>query len=185
MKERRRPPVLGIAAWSGTGKTTLLTRVLPLLREAGIRTGLLKHTHHDFEIDRPGKDSYRLRHAGAEQVLLGCSRRWALIVETPGREDDDLATLLGHFVHERLDLILVEGYKMATIPKIEVHRPSLGKPLLAPGDPGIIAVVTDAPLQQELSLPLLDLDDPGQVARFIEEWLASQSGHEVPALRIR
>lgn len=170
------PPVLGFAAWSGTGKTTLLTRLLPLFTARGLRVGMVKHAHHAFDIDQPGKDSWLLRQAGASQTLIASSRRWALMVERPaeasGQRDLELEDLVARLDTGALDLILVEGFKHAPVPKIEVHRPSLGRPLLAPGDPHIVAVATDAPLAPEPAVPLLDLNDPPAIARFILQRLA-------------
>jgi molybdopterin-guanine dinucleotide biosynthesis protein B len=160
-------PVLGFAAFSGTGKTTLLKRLIPLLKCRGLRVGLIKHGHHDFEIDYPGKDSYELRHAGASPVMLSSSRRRAVITEHASAGEPSLAGELAHFDQTGLDLILVEGFKAETFPKIELHRPALGKPLLFPGDAGIIAVATDGELPVEPGIPRLDINDPEQIARFI------------------
>lgn len=161
-------PVLGFAAFSGTGKTTLLTQVLPLLRAKGLRVGMIKHAHHDFDIDIPGKDSYELRKAGAEQMLIASRNRWALMVETPRQQGDpDLDAMLQQLNHDKLDIILVEGFKHVAFPKIELHRPALGKPLLFPDDDSIIAIATDADLSQATSIPVLDLNRPAQVAEFI------------------
>ena len=160
-------PVVGFAAYSGTGKTTLLISLLRMFTEQGLRVGIVKHAHHTFEIDHPGKDSYELRRAGASQVLVGSRRRWALMVETPQPPQDALACYLDHLDHPALDLVLVEGFKPESIPKIELHRPSLDKPLLYPGDTGIIAVATDAPLAQVPTIPVLDLNAPAAIAAFI------------------
>jgi len=160
-------PVVGFAAYSGTGKTTLLVSLLRLFTEQGLRVGIVKHAHHTFEIDHPGKDSYELRRAGASQVLVGSRRRWALMAETPQPPADALAFYLDHLDRSALDLVLVEGFKPESIPKIELHRPSLGKPLLYPADAGIIAVATDSPLAQVPAIPLLDLNDPPAIAAFI------------------
>ncbi len=160
-------PVLGFAAYSGSGKTTLLVRLLPLLKQQGLRLGCIKPTHHRFEIDCPGKDSYALRAAGASQVLIGSRHRWALIVESESEKPPALADLIEHLHQDKLDLILVEGFKLERIPKIEIHRPSLGKPLLFPSDPSFIAVATDAPLEVGTALPLLDLNAPAAIAEFI------------------
>jgi molybdopterin-guanine dinucleotide biosynthesis protein MobB len=162
-----RVPIIGFAAHSGTGKTTLLVKLLALLGAQGLRIGVIKHAHHGFEIDRPGKDSYELRRAGAQQTLIGSRQRWALIVETGDREEPVLADYVRHMDQDRLDLILVEGFKPAPIPKIELYRPALGKPLLFPGDPSIIAVATDGALPAPASLPVLDLNRPREIADFI------------------
>jgi molybdopterin-guanine dinucleotide biosynthesis adapter protein len=159
------PPVLGFAAWSGTGKTTLLTRVLPLLRQAGLRVGVIKHAHHDFEIDTPGKDSYELRKAGAEHTLIASDQRWALLHDYRETREPRLESLLSILPREQLDLVLVEGFRHLPFPRIELHRAATGQPLLFPGDPHIVAVASDVPL--ETTLPVLDLDSPEQVAAFI------------------
>jgi molybdopterin-guanine dinucleotide biosynthesis protein MobB len=161
-------PVLGFAAWSGTGKTTLLSQVLPLLRGSGLRCALVKHAHHDFDIDHPGKDSYELRKAGAGQVLIASRRRWALMVEREYEQDPPLAELLRHLDPTQADLVLVEGFKHEHLPKIELHRPALGRPLLYPDDPDIIAVASDRPL--DVPIPRLDLNDPASIAAFVVEF---------------
>jgi len=162
-------PILGFAAFSGTGKTTLLAQVIPLLRQAGLRLGLIKHTHHTFEIDTPGKDSYKLRHAGASQVVVASTRRTVFITDhstVPSWE-----TRLQWVDSASLDLIVVEGFKYRAMPKIELYRPSLSHPLLCLTDPTVIAVATDAPLPHALTVPLLDLNDPPAVAAFVRQWL--------------
>jgi molybdopterin-guanine dinucleotide biosynthesis protein B len=172
MLRNARCPILGFAAYSGTGKTTLLTRLLPLLTEQGIRVGMVKHAHHRFEMDHPGKDSYELRRAGAQQMLVASRKRFALLVEHDnGQAEPDLDTLLAHLDQDRLDLILVEGFKHERFPKIELHRPALGKPLLFPDHPGFIAVASDAPLPIAVDLPILSLNRPEQVRDFIIERL--------------
>ena len=165
MSEGTRVPVLGFAAFSGTGKTTLLTRLLPRLRERGLRVGMIKHSHHDFDIDIPGKDSYELRKAGAEQVLVASSRRWALMVETPGQAEADLWSLLPKLDSSRLDLILVEGFRHLRFPKIELHREALGKPFLYPDDDTIIALASDRPVDTDL--PWFDLGDLAGLTDFV------------------
>jgi molybdopterin-guanine dinucleotide biosynthesis protein B len=160
------PPILGFAAFSGTGKTTLLIKLLPILQARGLRIGVVKHAHHEFDIDYPGKDSYELRKAGARQILVGSRHRFALIVERETEDDPQLADLLPRLIPEDLDLILVEGFKPESIPKIEVHRPDLGHPLLCTRDDSFIAVASDRPLPG-LAIPVLDLNDTPAIANFI------------------
>jgi molybdopterin-guanine dinucleotide biosynthesis adapter protein len=160
-------PILGFAAFSGTGKTTLLTQIIPILKQHGLRIGLIKHSHHNFQIDQPGKDSFRLRAAGASPVMLVSTHRRAIITEiTPEREprlDDELK----QFDQSGLDLILVEGFKAEQFPKIELHRPSLNKPLLYPNDPDIIAIASDCALDTPDYLTQLDINQPEKIAAFI------------------
>lgn len=161
------PPVLGFAAWSGTGKTTLLTRLIPLLKGRGLNVGLIKKSHHDFEIDHPGKDSYELRMAGASPVMLSSSHRRAVITEHAEIRERSLAEELAHLDTTGLDLVLVEGYKQEKFPKIELHRPALGKPLLFLNDDTIVAIACDAELPLEPGIPRLDLNQPEAIATFI------------------
>lgn len=168
-------PLLGFVAFSGTGKTTLLKQLIPLLKARGLQLAVVKHTHHQFDIDTPGKDSYELRQAGAEQVMVASRRRWALMVETPNQvEDPQLDSLIQQLDSAALDLILVEGFKHAAIPKIELHRPALQKPLLCPEDPDIIAVASDVPLSQQIDLPVLALNNPEAIADFIMDFIQQQ-----------
>jgi len=160
-------PLLGFVAYSGTGKTTLLKKVIPLLKEKGVRIGMIKHAHHDFDIDKPGKDSYELRKAGAEQMLIASSQRWAMMVETPDQDEAQLDTLLKKLDSNNLDLILVEGFKHASYPKIECFRPSQGHDLMCSSDDSIIAVATDVATIDEVSIPQLDLNNPEVIATFI------------------
>ncbi len=164
-------PLLGFCAYSGTGKTTLLTQVLPLLKESGLRVGMVKHAHHSFDIDHPGKDSYELRKAGAAQMLVASRRRTALIIEAPLRQEEpQLEDALALLQSDALDLVLVEGFKLAHIPKIELHRPSMGKALMYPHDPDIIAIASDSPLPDiPASLVQLDLNQPREIADYIRK----------------
>lgn len=171
------PPLLGFCAWgSGIGKTTLLTSLIPILVRHGIRLSVIKHAHHTFDIDQPGKDSYRLREAGAVQMMLGSQNRWALITERSrteeGRREVGLFDLLPHIDGDQVDVILVEGFKQERIPKIEVFRPSLNKPLLADSDPNVIAVAADGEVRTRL--PVLDLNNPDAIADFVLDWLRRQ-----------
>jgi molybdopterin-guanine dinucleotide biosynthesis protein B len=167
MLQNARIPIIGIAAYSGTGKTTLLTRLVPILKSRGLRVALVKHAHHVFEVDKPGKDSYELRKAGASPVMVASRHRWALMMETPGQEEPVLDDLLAHLNQGDADVIVVEGFKHERFPKIELHRPSLGKPLLYPDDPSVLAVAADAALPERAPIPVLDLNRPDQIADFV------------------
>lgn len=173
-------PVLGFVACSGTGKTTLLVRLLPLLRQRGLRIGMVKHAHHNFEIDHPGKDSYELRHAGASQMLIGSRQRWALITETPENEDAPLQHYLDRLDQSRLDLILVEGFKPDDIPKIELHRSSLGNPLIYHETGNVIAIAHDAPASLPVACTQLDLNNPEQIAAFIVDRFLRSADNDIP-----
>ncbi|OQW67491.1 MAG: molybdopterin-guanine dinucleotide biosynthesis protein B [Proteobacteria bacterium ST_bin11] len=163
------PAVLGFAAASGTGKTSLLTKIIPLLKAHNLQIGVIKHSHHDFEIDQSDKDSFRLREAGATPVMLVSRYRRAIISELPAVLDISLAEQIAAFPKAGLDLILVEGFRHEPYPKIELCRPSLGKPLLYTEDPSIIAIASDEPLSTPPNLPSLDLNDPQSIAKFIIE----------------
>jgi molybdopterin-guanine dinucleotide biosynthesis protein B len=165
MMKRHAIPYVGFAAGSGTGKTTLLVRLVSIFNARGIRTAVIKHSHHAFNIDLPGKDSYEFRQAGARQVLIGANRQWALMVDTD--EEHTLDDYLGFLKHEALDLVLVEGFKHLPFPKIEIYRPVLGRPLLAENDDTIIAIATDDSSGIDSELPILDLNNPEQVANFV------------------
>ena len=159
--------IIGIAGYSGSGKTTLIEKVIPLLVAEGVRVALIKHAHHEFDVDQPGKDSYRHRHAGCVEVLVSSSKRWALMHELRGAAEPGLQDQLKHL--SPCDLVLVEGYKAEPIPKVEVHRREGHSPLLHPEDPHVVAVATDEPL--DTLLPQLDLNNPEDVARFIIQYL--------------
>jgi len=164
-------PVLGLAAFSGTGKTTLLEKLIPLLTAQGLRIGMIKHAHHEFDIDVPGKDSYRLRKAGAQQMLVASDRRQALMTENATPQEPHLDQLVRRLDPDCIDLVLVEGFRSVPYPRIELHRMALGKTLLYPQDPGIIAVASDHPADFS-GLPSLDIDDTAAIAAFVVEWLA-------------
>ncbi|MCX9449242.1 bifunctional molybdopterin-guanine dinucleotide biosynthesis adaptor protein MobB/molybdopterin molybdotransferase MoeA [Vibrio cholerae] len=173
--QRPNLPLLGFAAYSGTGKTTLLEALLPKLTAAGLRIGLLKHAHHDFDVDKPGKDSYRLRKAGASQMLIASRNRHALMTETPDAEAE-FDYLLTRFDAEKLDVILVEGCKNIAFPKIELHRAEVGKPWLYPHDENIIAIAADEAV--ETALPQMHINDLDAIADFVldyvNKWRAQQ-----------
>ena len=160
-------PIVGFAAFSGTGKTTLLVKLLGIFNERNLRVAVVKHAHHTFEIDYPGKDSYELRKAGASQVLIGSRKRWALITENEDMQDKSLQYYISNLDLSNLDLVLVEGFKPEVIPKIELHRPSLSKELLFPNDDSIIAIATDAKVENTNNLPCLDLNNPQEIAEFV------------------
>ena len=153
----------GFAGWSGSGKTTLIERLIPLVVARGLTVSLIKHAHHAFDVDQPGKDSYRHRHAGCTEVLVSSSRRWALMHELRGAPEPDFAALAAHI--SPCELLLVEGFKREKLPKLEVYRAAVGEPLIHPHDPDIIAVASDA--RVETRLPQLDLNDPPAIAQFI------------------
>lgn len=159
--------MLGFAAFSGTGKTTLLTQIIPILKQQGLRIGLIKHSHHNFQIDQPGKDSFRLREAGASPVMLVSTHRRAIITEITPEQEPRLDDQLKLFDQSELDLILVEGFKAEQFPKIELYRPSLNKPLLYPNDPDIIAIATDCMLETPDYLTQLNINQPETIAVFI------------------
>ncbi len=164
-------PVLGFAAYSGTGKTTLLTQLIPLLRAKGLRIAMVKHAHHRFDVDIPGKDSYELRKAGATQMLICSRHRFALMTDLEEDREPVLSEYLDQLDTEAADLVLVEGFKAESFPKIELHRPSLGKDLIYPSDEHIIAVATDEPGMIDTDLPLLPLNHPENIAEFILNWM--------------
>ena len=167
-------PILGFVAFSGTGKTTLLEQLIPYLGKQGVRVALLKHAHHDFDIDIPGKDSYRLRQAGATQVMIASRQRWALVTEHRKHQDEPrLAELLVHLDPAQFDLLLVEGFKHEAYPKIELQRHALGKPALYPDDPHIIALACDTCDSPE-AIPLLDINRIEGIGQFVINWLAQQ-----------
>lgn len=166
-------PVLAIAAWSGTGKTSLLKKLIPALCAQGIRPGLIKHTHHNMDIDKPGKDSYELRKAGAAQTMVASAQRWALMTETPGEEALDLNYLVSRMDHSTLDLVLVEGFKQEPVAKILLFRSDAGHEIAElTVDQHVIAVASDIPLS--LPVPILDLNNVTGVVAFIQEWMAGQ-----------
>lgn len=163
-------PVLAIAAWSGTGKTTLLKKLIPLLCEKGLRPGLIKHTHHNMDVDKPGKDSYELRKAGAAQTIVASAQRWALMTETRDEPEIDLAYLVSRMDASTLDLVLVEGFKHEPVAKILLFREGCGhdqNELVT--DEHTIAVASDIAL--EMSVPVLNLNDPEEIAAFILVWM--------------
>ncbi|HAV1509509.1 TPA: bifunctional molybdopterin-guanine dinucleotide biosynthesis adaptor protein MobB/molybdopterin molybdotransferase MoeA [Vibrio parahaemolyticus] len=169
MKHTLNIPILGFAAYSGTGKTTLLEALLPKLTEAGLRIGMLKHAHHNFDVDKPGKDSYRLRKAGASQMLIASRNRFALMTETPEAEAE-FEYLLTRFDEDMLDVVLVEGCKNIAFPKIELHREEVGKPWLYPHDDNIIAIASDT-AELDSELPQMNINDLDAIAQFVLQYV--------------
>ncbi|WP_407546652.1 bifunctional molybdopterin-guanine dinucleotide biosynthesis adaptor protein MobB/molybdopterin molybdotransferase MoeA [Vibrio parahaemolyticus] len=169
MKHTLNIPILGFAAYSGTGKTTLLEALLPKLTEAGLRIGMLKHAHHNFDVDKPGKDSYRLRKAGASQMLIASRNRFALMTETPEAEAE-FEYLLTRFDEDMLDVVLVEGCKNIAFPKIELHREEVGKPWLYPHDENIIAIASDS-AELDSELPQMNINDLDAIAQFVLQYV--------------
>lgn len=159
--------IFGLAGWSGSGKTTLLAALIPELAARGLTVSTIKHAHHEFDIDRPGKDSWRHRQAGAREVMVASSRRWALMHEMRDAPEPLFEDLVARM--SPVDLLLVEGWKWHAHPKLEVHRPSLGKPLLHPDDPYIVAIASDEPIAAPI--PLLPLADAAAIADFILDHL--------------
>jgi len=158
--------IFGIAGYSGSGKTTLVEKLVPLFVANGIKISIIKHAHHNFDIDLPGKDSYRHRQAGASEILISSSRRWALMHELRGEAELSLAQLVKRVSF--CDLLLIEGFKGESIPKLEVYRKVLGEPLLFPEDKNVVAIATDTSI--ESSIPVLPLNHPAVVAKFIFEY---------------
>jgi molybdopterin-guanine dinucleotide biosynthesis protein B len=156
--------IIGLAGWSGSGKTTLIKKALPCLIARGVSVSTLKHAHHGFDLDQPGKDSFFHRAAGATEVIISSAKRWAILHELREEEEWDLPALLGKM--SPVDLVLVEGFKRDQFPKLEIHRAENGKPLLHPEDPHIIAVASDSPLPAA-SIPVVDLNDIDAIADLL------------------
>lgn len=169
MKHTLNIPILGFAAYSGTGKTTLLEALIPKLTKAGLRIGMLKHAHHNFDVDQPGKDSHRLRKAGASQMLISSRNRFALMTETPESESE-FDYLLTRFDEDKLDVVLVEGCKNIAFPKIELHREEVGKPWLHPNDENIIAIASDSG-ELDSELPQMNINDLEAIAQFVIQYV--------------
>lgn len=148
--------IIGLAGWSGSGKTTLLAKLIPVLNARGLKVSTIKHAHHNFDLDKPGKDSYVHREAGATEVFISSARRWAQLHELADEEELHLRDIIGRM--SPVDLVIVEGFKRETHPKIEIYRAAVGKPLLQPGDDWIVAIASDAPVPQT-KVPVLDLND--------------------------
>jgi molybdopterin-guanine dinucleotide biosynthesis protein B len=156
--------IIGLAGFSGSGKTTLLAKAIPRLVDRGVSVSTLKHAHHDFDVDQPGKDSHRHRMAGATEVLVGSSRRWALVHELRGATEPSLHALLHKLAP--VDLVVIEGYKREPHPKLEVHRAATSAPLLHPDDATIVAIACDVALP-EAKIPTVDLDDIDRIVEIL------------------
>jgi molybdopterin-guanine dinucleotide biosynthesis protein B len=172
--------VIGIAGWSGSGKTTLVTRLIPALVGRGLQVSSMKHAHIHFDVDKPGKDSYEHRQAGATEVLVTSPNRWALMHELRGAPEAGMQDMIARMTP--VDLLLVEGFKHENHDKLEVYRRAVGKPLLAPEDPNVVAVASDAPVP-EVSVPVINLNDVDAVADFIirHTGLETKAGLAAPA----
>ena len=157
--------VIGVAGWSGSGKTTLITKVIPVLVGRGLKVATIKHAHHEFDIDRPGKDSWQHREAGASEVVVASSRRWALVHELRNEAEPPLAELLAKL--SPADLVIIEGFKSHAHPKLEIYRAAVGKPLIYPQDDCIVAIASDQPLPQA-QLPVLMLDEVAGIANVLQ-----------------
>ena len=172
------PPLLGFVAPSGTGKTTLITAIIPLLKQQGLNIALIKHSHHNFDIDYPGKDSYRFREAGASSVLVVSPHRRALITEFEDKKEPMLAEQLTFFKEKNIDLILVEGFKNEKIPKIQLYRSSLLSPCEVIKDAGLLAIASDIPCDIPKTVHYLDINQPQKIAEFIITWLQAINKNE-------
>ncbi len=167
----RQMKVIGFAGWSGSGKTSLIEQVIGHLTARGLAVSLIKHAHHSFDVDHAGKDSWRHRRAGCREVLVSSGQRWTLMHELRGAPELPLEALLGKL--SDCDLVLVEGFKHAAIPKIEVYRAEVGQPLLFPGDTHIVAIASDEPV--DTRLPRLDINDAEAVADFVYRWAVTRA----------
>ena len=167
--------IIGLAGWSGSGKTTLITRLVPRLTARGLKVSTLKHAHHGFDLDQPGKDSFMHREAGASEVVVSSARRFAILHELRGEEEWSLPALVKKMAP--VDLVLVEGFKRDAFPKLEIHRFGNGKPLIHPDDPHIVAIASDVPLPQ-VRVPVIDLDDIERIADLVTAKAVPISGAE-------
>jgi molybdopterin-guanine dinucleotide biosynthesis protein B len=156
--------IIGLAGWSGSGKTTLIAKVIPHLIERGLRVSTLKHAHHGFDLDKPGKDSFIHRTSGATEVIISSAKRWAILHELRDEPEWNMADLVAKM--SPVDLVLVEGFKRDAFPKLEIHRAANGKPLIHPDDPHIVAIASDTPLPQA-KVPVIDLDDIEAIADML------------------
>jgi molybdopterin-guanine dinucleotide biosynthesis protein B len=167
--------IIGLAGWSGSGKTTLIKKLIPRLIARGLAVSTLKHAHHGFDLDQPGKDSFFHRAAGATEVIISSAKRWAILHELREQPEWDLAALVGKMAP--VDLVLVEGFKRDAFPKLEIHRIANGKPLIHPEDPHIVAVASDSAVPQA-KVPVVDLNDIEAIADLLLK-------HAVPVGAVR
>jgi molybdopterin-guanine dinucleotide biosynthesis protein B len=174
--------IIGLAGWSGSGKTTLITRLIPRLTARGIKVSTLKHAHHGFDLDQPGKDSFFHRAAGATEVIISSARRWAVLHELREEPEWDLRGLVAKM--SPVDLVLVEGFKRDAFPKLEIHRAANGKPLIHPEDPHIVAIASDIALPQA-KVPVIDLNDVEAVADLLLKHAVAVGAAEATAARSR
>ena len=163
--------IIGFAAYSGTGKTTLIKEVVSILKKSKYKVSVIKHAHHNFEIDKPGKDSYEIRSSGAENMLISSSKRWALIHENNNNSELKLTDLLNILEKIESDVILVEGFKAEKFPKIELYRKEIGKELLCISDRNIVAIATDSDINVDDNIKILDINNPTQIVDYIIEYL--------------
>ncbi len=170
--------IIGLAGWSGSGKTTLITKVLPCLIARGLTVSTLKHAHHGFDLDQPGKDSFFHRAAGASEVIISSAKRWAILHELREETEWDLGRLVGKM--SPVDLVLVEGYKRDAFPKLEIHRAGNGKPLIHPQDPHIVAIASDVALPA-VAVPVVDLNDIEAIADLLIKHAVSVEAAEAIA----
>ena len=169
-------PLIGLCAYSGTGKTTLLARLIPILAERKLRVGVVKHAHHSFDIDHPGKDSYEVRKSGANQVAVASRSRTAWVKEHQDKKNEPkLEDALSALDLDDLDIVIAEGFKNERFPKIELHRKDLGKPLLCTNDTSIIALATDSVVEVPHGLSMLDLNNPAEIADFIIDFFSKNT----------
>ena len=159
--------IIGLAGWSGSGKTTLVTRLIPRLIARGLKVSTLKHAHHGFDLDQPGKDSFMHRAAGATEVVISSAKRWAILHELRGEDEWNLGDLVAKM--SPVDLVLVEGYKRDAFPKLEIYRAGNGKPLLHPDDPHIVVIAADVALPQA-KVPVVDLNDIEAIADLLQQY---------------
>tara|TARA_B100001027_G_scaffold71682_1_gene48994 strand:+ start:126 stop:644 length:519 start_codon:yes stop_codon:yes gene_type:complete len=164
--------IIGFAAFSGTGKTTLIKKIVTLLSEKNYKVSVIKHAHHEFDLDKPGKDSYEIRKSGAENILISSSKRWALIHENKENDELRLEDLLSILENIKTDIILVEGFKKENFPKIELYRKAIGKEILFYNDSNIVAIASDENIKIENNIHKLDLNDPQQIVDYIINFLS-------------